>query len=274
MAGRLGVQFLMETKVTEIKHVNNLFFVTCGEQRFEATKLLTATGGLASPQVGATAFGYTIAKQFGHTVIPIKPALAGFILHHTSRIRNLQGISLNVQLQITGKNRIIEEPLLFTHKGISGPASLQASCFWEEGDTILINFLPADDVISLMHNPENGKIHVKNLINNFLPERLANALIPEHLSGRKVAELSREDRKIIAECIHQYPVIPIGVEKFTKAEATLGGVSTREINPKTMESLLVEGLYFSGEVIDITGKLGGYNIHWAFASGFVAGENM
>jgi len=269
-----GVHFLMNTNVLDVKHDRNTFVLHCKEQLFEAKCLLIATGGLAWPQVGATDFGYRIARQFGHTIIPLKPALTGFILPSDNPLRNLQGISLDVQLQIKGKNKTIEEPLLFTHLGISGPVALQVSCFWENGDTIHLNFLPADDIIAQMHHPENGKLLVKNLITQFLPERLAMALIPEHLSGRKVAELSKKDRKIIAGTIHAFPVVPEAVEGFTKAEVTLGGVSTLEINPKTMESLLMKGLYFSGEVIDITGRLGGYNIHWAFASGYVAGENM
>ena len=273
-AKRQGVYFLMNTTVSEVKHDKNLFITRCNNMQFEAGCLLIATGGLACPQIGATGIGYSIARQFGHTIIPLKPALAGFILPQHASLRNLQGISLPVRLKIRDNSKIVEEPLLFTHQGISGPAALQVSCFWKPGDIILIDFLPADDIISQMHYPENGKLHVKNLIANFLPERLTKALIPEVLSGRKVAELSRKDRKIISETIHSYPVVPDAVENFKKAEATLGGVSTREFNPKNMESLLLKGLYFSGEVMDITGRLGGFNIHWAFASGHVAGQNM
>ena len=250
------------------------FNVKCGELTFASPCLLLAAGGLAWPQLGATSFGYAIAKQFGHSIIPLKPALTGFILPPESPLHHLQGISLDVQLQIKGRNKVFEEPLLFTHQGFSGPVALQISCFWEKDDVVLINFLPSEDIISAMHKPDNGRLTVKNLVTQFLPERLAKAVIPELLSGRKVAELSRSDRKIIADCIHHYPVIPEAVEGFSKAEVTLGGVATSEINPKSMESLLLKGLFFSGEVIDITGKLGGYNIHWAFASGYVAGQNV
>jgi predicted Rossmann fold flavoprotein len=187
---------------------------------------------------------------------------------------NLQGISLNVRLQIKGKGFAAEEPLLFTHKGISGPSVFQVSCFWEKGDVVTINYLPSEAVISDMHEPSNGKLTVKHLFMRFLPERLVEAVIPDHLSDRKVAELGKKDRKTIAACIHSYPVCPEGTEGFSKAEATLGGVSTDEINPETMESLLQKGLFFSGEVMDITGKLGGYNIHWAFASGYIAGRSV
>jgi len=269
-----GVRFLLNTKLSEVTHSSNSFYVKCHDLIFASSHLLVATGGLAWPLVGATSYGYALARQFGHTIVPLKPALAGFILQPTSPLLNLQGISLDVQLYIKGKNGLIEEPLLFTHQGISGPASLQASCFWEKGDVIHLNFLPSDDVILQMHKPDNGRLLVKNLMKQFLPERLVMALLPEQLSDRKVAGLSRNDRKIVAGYIHHYPLIPKAVEGFSKAEVTLGGVSTQEINPKSMESLLQKGLFFSGEVIDITGKLGGYNLHWAFASGYVAGQNI
>lgn len=273
-AQQRGVHFLMNAAVSEVKHGGHLFVVTCNDMQFEAARLLVATGGLACPQIGATGIGYSIARHFGHSIIPLKPALAGFTVSPVSPLRNLQGISLPVRLKIKDKNKVVDEPLLFTHQGISGPAALQASCFWVTGDVILINFLPAGDIILQMHAPENGKLQVKSLIARSLPERLAKALIPACLSERKVAELNKKDRKIISDAIHAYPVVPDSVENFKKAEATLGGVSTRELNPESMESLLLKGLYFSGEVIDITGRLGGYNIHWALASGFLAGSCM
>ena len=268
-----GVHFALDTTISEVSYTTH-FCIKCEERQFESPRLLVATGGLAWPQIGATNLGYVVAKQFGHKVLPLKPALSGFVLAPDSPLMNLQGISLDVQLKIKGENAVVEEPLLFTHKGISGPSALQISCFWEKGDVIMINFLPSDDIISRMHEPANGKLFAGKLLMRFLPERLVAAIVPEDLYSRKVAELGKKDRNAIAECIHSYPVLPDSVEGFSKAEATLGGVSTNEINPKSMESLLQKGLFFSGEVIDITGKLGGYNIHWAFASGFVAGQNI
>ena len=268
-----GVCFAFETTILDVSFSKH-FCVKHESGQYESSNLLIAIGGLAWPQIGATNLGYVIAKQFGHKVHPLKPALTGFILASDSPLMNLQGISLDVQLQIKGKNAVIEEPLLFTHKGISGPVALQVSCFWEKGDAIAINFLPSDDIIVHMHEPKNGRLLVGKLIARFLPERLVAAIIPENLSERKVAELSKKDRNTISDRVHSYLIVPDSVEGFSKAEATLGGVSTSEINPKSMESLLQKGLFFSGEVMDITGKLGGYNIHWAFASGFVAGQNI
>jgi len=268
-----GVHFFLNTKVSGISYSTS-FCVDGHGLLLESSHLLVATGGLARPQIGATAFGYTLAKQFGHTVIPLKPALTGLILSPDDPLLNLQGISLLARLQIKGKYKPVEEPLLFTHQGISGPSVLQISCFWEKEDVIAINFLPSEDLIEQMHKPDNGKLPVKNLVTKFLPERLVKALIPEHLSCRKVAELSRKDRIIIARQVHDYPVAPEDVEGFHRAEVTLGGVSTLEIIPESMESRLKKGLFFCGEVLDITGKLGGYNIHWAFASGYLAGQQL
>jgi predicted Rossmann fold flavoprotein len=266
-----GVHFSLNTEISEVSHTTH-FTVKCEDRQYESQHLLVATGGLAWPQIGATNSGYRIAKQFGHKVTPLKPALTGFILPQDSPLLNLQGISLNVQLYIKGKSSVIEEPLLFTHRGISGPSVLQVSCFWGKGDTVTINFLPSKNAVSQMHEPCNGKLLAKNLFMQFLPERLVKAIIPDDLSERKVAEFSKKDRSAIAECIHAFPVCPDSCEDFSKAEVTLGGVGIGEINPKSMESMLQKGLFFSGEVMDITGKLGGYNIHWAFASGYIAGQ--
>jgi predicted Rossmann fold flavoprotein len=268
-----GVHFALNTAISEVSYTTH-FCVSCGDRQYEASNLLIATGGLAWPQTGATNLGYALAKQFGHKVYPLRPALTGFVLSPDSSLLNLQGISLDAQLRIKGKNALVEEPLLFTHKGVSGPSVLQISCFWVKGDTVAINFLPSEDIISQMHEPANGKLFAGKLLSRFLPERLVSAIIPDNLSERKVAELGKKDRNIIAGCVHSYSVVPDSAEGFSKAEVTLGGVYTDEINPKSMESLLQKGLFFSGEVMDITGKLGGYNIHWAFASGYVAGCNI
>jgi predicted flavoprotein YhiN len=290
-----GVRFIFNVTISEVSHTT-CFHVKCKkrssktthlqpqrkqdrlekeeETLYEGSHLLVATGGLAWPQIGATNLGYAIARQFGHKIIPLRPALAGFVLPPDSSLMNLQGISLDARLQIRGKGFVAEEPLLFTHKGISGPSVLQVSCFWEKGDTVIINFLPSVDLISQMHDPSNGKLLVRSLIIQFLPERLAGAILPDHLSDRKVAGLSKADRIILAECIHAYAVCPVRTEDYSKAEATAGGVSTNEINPETMESTLQKGLFFSGEVIDITGRLGGYNIHWAFASASLAAQSV
>ena len=272
-ARNVGVQFLMNADVSEVSHTTHFLVRSAGERTaFESRRLLVATGGLAWPQTGASDLGYRIARQFGHRVTPLRPALSGFILPNDSPLLNLQGISLDVQLRINEKSPVIEEPLLFTHRGISGPAALQASCYRKQGDAVAINFIPAANALLLMHEPDNGKLSVKNLFAKFLPERLVRAIIPVSLQERKVAELGRKDRQAIAGYIHAFEVCPSSVEGYSKAEVTMGGVSTEALTPSSMESALTEGLFFSGEVVDITGRLGGYNIHWAFASGHLAGQ--
>ncbi len=266
------VNFLLGSSIEDVRQNKDFFEVQCKGIQYKSPHLLIATGSPAWPQIGATDIGCKLAKQFGHRIISLKPVLTGFILESGSSLLNLQGISLNIQAKIQGDNRIIEEPILFTHKGLSGPSMLQLSCFWEKGDIIVINFLPEGNASLLMHEPQNGKLLVKNLFTRFLPERLIYSIIPEELLHRKVAELGKKDRQRIINNIHAFEEIPKSIEGFSKAEASRGGVDTLQINSKTMESLIVPGLFFSGEVIDITGKLGGYNIHWAFASGFTAGQ--
>ncbi len=168
----------------------------------------------------------------------------------------------------------VTEPLLFTHKGLSGPAIFQLSCCWKKSESVVLDFLPSENSIELMNLPDNGKLHAKTLFSRFLPGRLLQSILPEKLSSKKIAELSKKDRTEIAAQIHAFSIQPVGTESFLKAETTKGGVDTSQINPKTMESLLVPGLFFAGEVVDVAGKLGGYNIHWAFASGYIAGRNF
>ncbi len=273
MASSSGAAFLLSTTITEVEKADNIFIVNTSKGMYTATNLLVATGGPACPQIGATDIGHKIAKQFGHKIIPAKPALVGLTLAPDAVLRNLQGISLMVKAAVAGKMEAIE-PLLFTHKGLSGPAIFQLSCCWERGEFITLDFLPSDNVIAMMNQPENGKLQVKTLFSRLLPERLLLSILPEKLLTEKIATLNKKDKAEVAEKIHSFSIQPTGMESFLKAETTKGGVDTTQINPKTMESLFVPGLFFAGEVMDIAGKLGGYNIHWAFASGYAAGRNF
>lgn len=271
---RLGVTLRLGDAVDNLQHDGKQFTIEIKETTYTSDSLLIATGGLAWAQIGATDWGMRAAKQLGHKIIPPRPALVGFVLPESSPLRNLQGINLEVQSKVAGKDMTVKEPLLFTHRGLSGPASLQLSCAWEKGDTLLINFLPNADVLAYMHNPQSGKLLVKNLLATLLPDRLLTAILPELLANRKVAELAKADRKQVADSIHAYAVAPASLDGFTRAETTLGGVDTAQVDPNTMQSLLVPNLYFAGEVLDVAGRLGGYNIHWAFASGRLAGKSL
>ena len=243
--------------------------------------------GPAWPQIGATGSGYEIARAFGHRIVPIRPALCGLIMPGDWPLSGLSGISLNAGVRVepravnfsgtTGKTApgtIAADslPLLFTHKGLSGPAALQASLYWRKGDTLRIDLLPEARTDLLLDAPNAGKMLCRNILRKHLPDRLCTALLPETLGMKKAAEMSRKERNRLAELVHGHTVTPSGTEGFAKAEVTAGGVCTREISSRTMESGRTPGLFFCGEVLDVTGRLGGYNLHWAFASGKAAGE--
>lgn len=252
-----------------------------------ARNVVVATGSPAWPQVGATGIGYEIARSFGHEIVPIRPALCGLVMPGQWPLSGLSGISLPVSIRIEpaptdsdrGKSKttplqvvVGALPLLFTHKGISGPAALQTSLYWRHGDLLRIDFLPETTTNSLFDAPGAGKALCRTILRKQLPDRLCEALIPADLGMKKAAELSRKEREQVAAAIHAHYVVPAGNEGYARAEVAAGGVSTRQVSSRTMESLLCPGLYFCGEVLDVTGRLGGYNLHWAFASGKAAGE--
>lgn len=252
-------------------------------------KLVIATGSTAYPQIGASDFGLRLAKKWGHDVHDFDSVLVPFVMDtaHTSsptyssfstrahspsnewNLVGLEGISLPVRMSVLhGKMQCQDpcgiRPMLFTHKGLSGPAVLVASCFWREGQGVTIDFLPQFSLQEAMHNPENGKKNVKNLLLPLLPDRLVYRLIPEDLQKRKVAEVGKKDRQRLIGLIHEHVCFPQKTEGLKKAEAARGGVSVKNIS-NSLESNIHKGLYFCGEVLDITGLLGGYNIHFALA---------
>ncbi len=281
---RLKCKFLFSQKILSVQKslINeqdkneDIFIVKCqgknNEKSFKCSNIVLALGSSAWAQVGASAFGLQLAKQFGHQIKPFTPALTTLHLAKDAALINLSGISLQVSITIHDFSHT--EALLFTHKGISGPVVLQASSYWQEGQEININFLPHLHIEKLLDSSECAKLFVRSLINRHLPQRLTDAILPQELARRKIAELSRKARKEIHNTVHNYTITPIKTGGMHKAEAALGGVLTKEINPWSMESLLCEKLFIVGELLDITGYLGGYNLHWAFASGHVAGLNV
>ncbi len=249
--------------VYTIKTADHVF---CGQ------KLVIATGSSSYPQAGATDFALRLAKKWGHDTVPFRSALVPLLLPEHSPLLGLEGISIPVRLKIFRDGREIADPcgvrsLLFTHTGISGPAVLVMSCFWQKGDTLHIDFLPEDDLLARMHDVQNGRKLVKNLILPLLPDRLALSLIPVDLQNRKVAELSKKDRQRLTASLQDFCFVPKDTDGLKKAEACLGGVGLAQIN-QNLESLVHKNLYFMGECLDITGLLGGYNIHFALACAF------
>lgn len=266
-----GSDILLRRTLGDIRHEDGLFIVETSGGSVRAPRLVIATGSPAWPDCGATDAGMRLARQWGHKVIPVRPALVPLLFPESWPLHGLAGVS--VPANVSAGGRSFRYPLLFTHKGMSGPGILQASCFWKSGEPLHIDFLPEQPALELMHAPENGKSTVLGLFKKHLPTRLAERLVPETLATRKVAQLAKKDREALALALHDHVVVPTRSEGMGHAEAAAGGVDTRDVNPRTLESRKRPGLYFAGEVLDVTGLLGGYNLHWAWASGKAVGES-
>ncbi len=259
--------------VTEINFAGGLFAVRAGERVFTAPKLIAATGSAAWPQCGADDSGLRLLGRLGHHLRPVRPVLVPLVLPPDSPFAELSGISVLARVGCgVPETPEFTEPVLFTHKGISGPGILQISCYWRKEAPLTLDFLPQEDLAAVLDKAV-GKATPQSILSNFLPDRLCRALLPAHIATRRATELSRKDRKLAAEAVHHYSVIPLRTEGLARAEAAAGGVHTGEVNPETMESRLFPGLFLCGEILDIAGRLGGYNLHWAWASGSLAGES-
>jgi predicted Rossmann fold flavoprotein len=248
------------------------FVVETESDSLYSSSLVIATGGLSIPKIGATAFGYEIAKQFGVHVIPCKPGLVPFVFSEKDRdlFSSLAGVSIDAAVSCNKTH--FRENILFTHKGLSGPAILQISSYWNPGDVVTIDLLPEVDILgSLMRNRQE-KILVGSLLVQYLPKRFVQKWCEVNDLTQPLNTLSNKKIESIAHQLHQWQIIPAGTEGYEKAEVTVGGVDTNELSSKTMEAKNVPGLYFIGEVVDVTGWLGGYNFQWAWASGYVAGQ--
>jgi predicted Rossmann fold flavoprotein len=251
----------------------DIFSVQTDSTTYTAPALVVATGGLSYPGAGATGFGYEIAAQFGLSVTPCKPALVPLTYHpaDVKRYGSLSGISI-IAAAATGSTSFTDA-ILFTHKGLSGPAILQLSSYWTPGEPIRLDLLPhlrLNEAI-LKWKSERPNAALKTLLREHLPERLAHCFLDLHGQNRPVRQFTERDAVALARIFHQWQIQPAGTEGYGKAEVTRGGVDTRELSSKTFESRKVPGLYFIGEVLDVTGGLGGFNFQWAWASGHCAG---
>ena len=273
-----GCRIVCHSPVSRAWKEEDSYLVAAGDGLWEAHGLAIAAGSPARPQCGATDSGFSLARAFGHTVVPPRPALAPLIMPNDwpvsgTSCADLAGICLPVRMFIPGKtDHEWEDDLLFTHDGISGPAVLKASLFWEKGDDLRIDFAPHVRFESILDAP--GKLVVRTAARRLGPQRLMDALVPIELAERKCAELSRSQRKMLAAALHGYSCQPLRVADMKRAEVCAGGVSMAEIQPRTLESMLCPHLWFMGEVLDVTGLLGGYNLHWAWASGLQAARSM
>ncbi|HDY7459972.1 TPA: NAD(P)/FAD-dependent oxidoreductase [Vibrio vulnificus] len=265
-----------QVQLTEIEKTEQGFVLRAGAEAFECQSLVVATGGLSMPKLGATPFGYKIAEQFGIPVVPTTAGLVPFTLHKQDKedFAELSGIA--IPAEITAEDGMLfKEALLFTHRGLSGPAVLQISSYWKAGQAVSINLVPEVDVLELLQRnlEKHPNQSMKNTLAKVLPKRLVEVLIERNeLTDKPLKQYNSKELQEIVEYLQHWKIAPNGTEGYRTAEVTLGGVDTDYLSSKTMECKTVPGLYFIGEVMDVTGWLGGYNFQWCWSSGFVAGQ--
>ena len=250
------------------------FIIETSKQHFHCESLVIATGGLSFPKMGASPFGYKIAEQFDIKVWPTYAGLVPFTLHKEDKqiFSNLSGIA--IESIVSNEKKSFRENILFTHRGLSGPAILQISSYWQPGESVTINLLPDVNLLDKLNNSreKQPQLKLKNLLYKLLPKRLINAFIDKALLEKTLQEMSYEQFQDICIQVQAWSIKPNGTEGYRTAEVTLGGVDCDEKKKKTFEVNEVKGLYFIGEVLDITGWLGGYNFQWAWSSGWCAGQ--
>lgn len=273
---RAGATLWLDCAVGEMRRDGAGFTVETarGPQRTKA--VVVATGGKSIPKMGATGFGYQIAERFGLPVVETRPALVPltFAEQELAWMRPLAGVA--VQARVSAGTAGFDEAVLFTHRGLSGPAVLQVSSYWREGEPILLNLVPGQDMAAGLRQAKatQGKAALRTILGRWLPERLARHLEETAGVSGVMAELSGAVLDRIAGGITGWRLVPVGSEGYRTAEVTLGGVDTRALDGRTMEAKGVPGLYFIGEVVDVTGWLGGYNFQWAWSSGWAAGQAL
>ena len=269
-----GVNIQLNCSIKQIHKDHTTYHLDTTLGHYAAHSLVIATGGLSIPKMGATGFGYQIAKQFGHTVQPTRAGLVPFTLQEKEKtwLADLSGIAIHC-LVSNQRNRF-KENMLLTHRGLSGPAILQISSYWRAGETITINLIPDIDLQTLFKEKQEAqpKTQLKALLADFLPKRFISALLGNAVVLQPLQSISFERFKVIAKQLQQWQIKPNNTEGYRTAEVTLGGVDCNELSSQTMESKHSSGLYFIGEVVDVTGWLGGYNFQWAWSSGWCAGQ--
>ena len=273
---KYNARIVIDTSVEVIKKDKTLYSLTLEDGRLISTKsLVIATGGLSIPKIGATDFGYLVAKQFDLKVIPTKPALVPLIFndHTLDMCRELSGISIDSSVSF--ENITFKEDLLFTHRGLSGPSILQISSYWRENSSIIVNINPKIDYYKFLLDKKlsNSQLYLQNILSETIPKRLSLKLCELMEISGKIIEISNKKINEIGSFLNNWKLKPIGTEGYRTAEVTSGGVDTDELSSKTMMSKKHPGLFFIGEVVDVTGHLGGYNFQWAWSSGYVAGQH-
>lgn len=274
-ATQYGVEILLNTDIKEIEKQNKSNYrVNSSRDKFNCDSLVIASGGLSIPTMGASPFGYKVAEQFGIKIWPTRAGLVPFTLHKEDKekLSVLSGISVNSV--VSNKLATFDENILFTHRGLSGPAILQISSYWNPGEELVIDLLPNLELNEVLNVAKNQKPHkeLKNILNEYFPKRLLEVFLSAQTLHTPLQLFSFLELSNIAKQFNHWCVIPNGTEGYRTAEVTLGGVDVDALSSKTCEAKNVPGLYFIGEVLDVSGWLGGYNFQWAWSSGWAAGQ--
>ncbi len=268
-----GATLHLNEEIQSIKK-EEAFIIKSNLNTYQCESLVVACGGLSIPTLGSSPFGYHIAKQFGLKVYPTRAGLVPLTLHEQDkeRFEDLSGVSANSK--VSSSQTSFQENILFTHRGLSGPAILQISSYWQPGEPIVIDLSPEQEITELMNNALETQPNamVKNVLGQSLPKRLIEQVVPKAFAEKLVKQLSTKELDTLCACIHRMEIKPNGTEGYRTAEVTLGGVDCNAVSSKTMEANDVKNLYFVGEVLDVTGWLGGYNFQWAWSSGWAAGQ--
>ncbi|MFM2129675.1 MAG: hypothetical protein RL477_1221 [Pseudomonadota bacterium] len=269
-----GVDLRLGSPVSAIARTDAGFALTIRGETLATASLVIATGGKSIPKMGATGFGYDVARQFGLNIVEPRPGLVPLVFEGALKAKcaALSGVSVDAEVSC-GKARF-REALLFTHRGLSGPAILQISSYWREGREIVIDLVPGTDVFACLKSAraEHGRQEIRTALAAIMPRRLAEAIAEDAgATGARLADTPDAALRKVAAAVNDWRVLPAGTEGYRTAEVTLGGVDTRELSSRTFEARKVPGLYFIGEVVDVTGHLGGYNFQWAWASGHACG---
>ena len=269
-----GVELEQGVKVSAVEKAEKHFLLNTDYGFVQANSLVVATGGLSIPQIGATDFGYRLARQFNLPVTEVRAGLVPLIFSDSvlAFCKALAGLSVDAVVSCSAAS--FREGLLFTHRGLSGPSVLQISSYWQDGEMLLIDLAPDMSLFEQIQQAKSsqGKLDILTVLARILPRRLAAAILErEGVSGR-IADLTSVEVDRLYTAVHRWQIFPSGTEGYRTAEVTLGGVDTSALSSKTMEAHSCPGLYFVGEVIDVTGHLGGYNFQWAWSSGWVAGQ--
>jgi len=271
---KVGVVVQLNTHIDSVERLTDLFHLKTNNGNFTCRSLVVATGGLSIPKMGATPLGYKIAEQFGIKVLPTSAGLVPFTLQpeDKEKFSALSGIA--VPCVVSNNRQSFSENVLFTHRGLSGPAILQISSYWRAGEEVVINLLPQVNLETELKLKRQQKVKnkLKTILEGYLPKRLVSIFLPEDLLERSLQDLSDKQIQQVADQLHCWTIKPNGTEGYRTAEVTSGGVDCDAVSSKTMESKQVQGLYFVGEVLDVTGWLGGYNFQWAWSSAWCAGQ--